>query len=150
MANPDSARVIDYLVGAMIAACREKSGLTLKQLAAKSGVSATNLKVYEAGSERIPASSLLRIAQALDTPISYFFSAIDIADCAGLSGSNSESIGPLECARVIQVFSQFRSPEAFDAAISVVRSMVVLEDTLQPRERDCAQLESPVSSLTDA
>src|SRR5262249_46995956 len=104
MARPESARVIDYLVGAMVAACREKSKLTLKQLAAKSGVSANNLKLYETGGERIPAGSLLKIARALDTPISYFFSAIDIADCAGFSGSNSEAIGPMECARVVKVF----------------------------------------------
>lgn len=143
MTTPESARVIDYLVGAMIAACRDKSGLTLKQLAARSGVSATNLKIYESGADRIPASSLLKVAQALDTPISFFFSAIDIADCAGLSGSNSESIGPMECARVIQVFSQFRSAEAFDAAISMVRSMVVLEDALRGREINPAEISSP-------
>lgn len=130
MARPKSAKVIDHLIGAMVAACREDAKLTHKQLAAKSEVGINELKQYEAGAARIPASHLLRIAQALDTPISYFFSAIDIADCTGMDGSTSESIGPTECARVIQVFSQFRSPETFDAAVAIARSMVVLEDRL--------------------
>ncbi len=122
--------MIDHLVGAMIAACREDAGLTHKQLAAKSQIAQASLKQYEAGASRIPASHLLQIAQALDTPISYFFSAIDIAACAGMDGSQSQGIGPTECARVIEVFSQFTSPAAFDAAIAMARSMVVLEDRL--------------------
>ena len=134
MGKPNSCRVVDHLIGAMVAASRVDSGLTLKQLAAKAGITQADLKQFEAGTVRIPASQLLRIAQALDTPISYFFSAIDIADCAGLDGSHSETIGPTECARVIQVFSQFRSTEAFDAAIAMVRSLVVLEDALRPRD----------------
>lgn len=134
MPKPSSTKVVDYLIGAMAAACRTESGLTQKQLAAKTGISVANLKQYEAGAERFPASSLLKVAQVLDTPISYFFSAIDIADCAGLDGSRSGALGPAECVRVIEVFSQFRSPQAFDAAVSIARAMVVLEDSLQPRE----------------
>lgn len=130
MARPNSAKVIDHLIGAMVAACREDAKLTHKQLAAKAEVGINELKQYEAGAARIPASHLLRIAQVLDTPISYFFSAIDIADCTGMDGSSSQGIGPTECARVIQVFSQFRSPETFEAAVAIARSMVVLEDRL--------------------
>ncbi len=133
MPGPKSARVIDHLLGAMAAAGREDSGLTPKQLAAKAGISLSDLKHYELGAARIPPSDLLKIAEALDTPISYFFSAIDIADCAGMDGSSSGTIGPTECARIIQIFSQFRSPAAFDAAISMVHSMVVLEDRLNTR-----------------
>lgn len=118
----------------MVAACRTEAGLTQKQLAAKTGVPLANLKQYEAGAERFPASSLLKVAQSLGTPISYFFSAIDIADCTGLGGSRSGALGPAECLRVIEVFSQFRSPQVFDAAVSIARSMLVLEDALQPRE----------------
>ncbi len=134
MPKPNSTRVVDHLIGAMVAACREESGLSQKQLATKVGIVLVDLKVFEAGAERIPASVLLAIAQALDTPISYFFSAIEIADCVGLGDSRSRSIGPAECARVIEVFSQFRSPQAFDAAISVARTMIVLEDALKPLE----------------
>jgi transcriptional regulator with XRE-family HTH domain len=132
--KPNSTRVVDHLIGAMVAACREEAGLSQKQLAAKASVSLNDLKLHEAGAERIPASVLLKIAQTLDTPISYFFSAIDIAESAGLGGSKSGGIGPAECARVIEVFAQFRSPQAFDAAVSIARSMVVLEDALSPRE----------------
>lgn len=117
----------------MVAACRAEAGLSQKQLAAKTGIKLTDLRLHEAGTERIPASALLKIAQVLDTPISYFFSAIDIADAAGLGGARAGTIGPAECARVIEIFSQFRSPQAFEAAVSIARSMVVLEDALQPR-----------------
>ncbi|MEQ1607421.1 MAG: helix-turn-helix transcriptional regulator [Hyphomonadaceae bacterium] len=141
MRKPSSTRVIDHLIGAMVAACRSESGLTQKQLAARTGISLANLKQHEAGTERIPASALLAIAQVLDTPVSYFFCAIDIADCAGLDGSRSGVLGPVECARVIDVFSQFRSAQTLDAAVSLARSMLVLEDALLPRD---------VSYTTDA
>jgi transcriptional regulator with XRE-family HTH domain len=133
VANPRSAKVIDHLVGAMIAACREDAGLTHKQLASKSGITLDALREYEAGAKRIAASHLLQVAQALDTPISYFFSAIDIAGSVGMDGSESQKLGPAECARVIQIFSQFRSAAAFDAAIAMARSIVVLEDRLEDR-----------------
>ncbi len=132
MRKPTSTRVVDHLIGAMVAACRTEAGLSQKQLAARTGIGLSELKLHEAGAARIPASALLKIAQVLDTPISYFFSAIDIADCTGFGGSRPGSIGPAECARVIEIFSQFRSPQAFEAAVSIARSMVVLEDALQP------------------
>jgi transcriptional regulator with XRE-family HTH domain len=132
--KPSSTKIVDHLIGAMVAACRAEAGLSQKQLAARTGVALGDLKLHEAGVERIPASSLLKIAQVLKTPISYFFSAIDIADCTGLGGSRPGAIGPAECARVIEVFSQFRAPQAFEAAVSIARTMVVLEDALQPRE----------------
>ncbi|MFT3723056.1 MAG: helix-turn-helix transcriptional regulator [Hyphomonadaceae bacterium] len=133
MSRFNSTRVVDHLIGAMVAACRLEAGLSQKQLAARTGIKLADLRLHEAGTERIPASALLKIAQVLDTPISYFFSAIDIADATGLGGSRPGTIGPAECARVIEIFSQFRSPQAFEAAVSIARSMVVLEDALQPR-----------------
>lgn len=115
----------------MVAACRIEAGLSQKQLAAKTGISLADLKLHEAGAERIPASALMKVAQVLDTPVSYFFSAIDIADCAGLDGSRSANIGPADCVRVIEVFSQFRSPQAFEAAMSIARTIAVLEDSMR-------------------
>lgn len=123
--------MVDHLIGAMVAACRVEAGLSQKQLAAKTGLSLADLKLHEAGTERIPASALMKVAQALDTPVSYFFSAIDIADCTGLNGSRSANIGPSDCVRVIEVFSQFRSPQAFEAAMSIARTIAVLEDAMR-------------------
>ena len=133
MRKPTSTRVVDHLIGAMVAACRVEAGLSQKQLAARVGIGLNELRLHEAGTERIAASALLKIAEVLDTPISYFFRAIDIADCTGFGDSPSGALGPAECARVIEIFSQFRSPQAFEAAVSIARTMVVLEDALQPR-----------------
>lgn len=123
--------MIDHLIGAMVAACRTEAGLTQKQLAARTGIPLADLKQHEAGKDRIPASALMKVAQALDTPVSYFFSAIDIADCTGLDGSPSARLGPSNCVRVIEVFSQFRSPQAFEAAVTIARTIAVLEDSLR-------------------
>lgn len=133
MRKPNSTRVLDHLIGAMVAACRTEAGLSQKQLAARAGIGLNELRLHEAGAARISASALLKVAQVLDTPISYFFSAIDVADCTGLGESRPGAIGPAECARVIEIFSQFKTPQAFEAAVSIARSMVVLEDTLQPQ-----------------
>jgi len=129
--GPSSTKVVDHLIGAMVAACRAEAGLSQKQLAAKTGISVADLKLHEAGTERIPASALMKVAQALGTPVSYFFGAIEIVDCTGLDGSRSASLGPADCVRVIEVFSQFHSPQAFEAAMSVARTIAVLEDSLR-------------------
>ena len=132
MPAPTSTRVIDHLIGSMIAAARLEVGLTQSDLAQQSGLGVRELRRYENGQNRIMASELLRVAEVLQVPISYFFGAMGVAECVGLDGSASETIGPENCARVIDVFRQFQSPASFDAAISMARSLLTMETLLHP------------------
>lgn len=131
MPTPTSTRVIDHLVGAMIAAARIEAGMTQGDLAQQTRLAVRELRRYESGQTRIMASELLRVAEALNVPISYFFGAMGVAECIGLDGSTSDTIGPENCARVIDVFRQFQTTASFDAAIAMARSLVTMETLLR-------------------
>ncbi len=138
MPTPISTRVVDHLIGSMIAAARIETGLSTGELARKADVPLRQLRRYESGSERILASELLRVAAALEVPVSYFFGAMGVAECVGLDGSTSDTIGPENCARLIDVFRQFQTTASFDAAITMVRSLVTMETLLLPTDKKSA------------
>lgn len=70
---PRSPDETDAFVGARLAQRRQALGLTQVALARRLGISAQQIQKYEAGSNRISASRLQRIAVALgDHPGAYF------------------------------------------------------------------------------
>lgn len=70
---PRSPDETDAFVGARLAGRRQALGLTQVALARRLGISAQQVQKYEAGTNRISASRLSRIATALgDHPGAYF------------------------------------------------------------------------------
>lgn len=63
--NPRDSTDIDRALGARLAARRRALGLTRQGVAATAGVSVQQLAKYEAGQNRIPASRLVVLAEAL-------------------------------------------------------------------------------------
>ena len=60
-------------IGKRIRFFRKQKGLTQMQLAEKVGVSFQQIQKYETGRDRISVDRLQQIAQAIEVPISYFF-----------------------------------------------------------------------------
>jgi transcriptional regulator with XRE-family HTH domain len=52
------------------------SGMTQQQLAEKVGIKFQQIQKYETGMNRVSASRLFDVAQALDVPISFFFEGL--------------------------------------------------------------------------
>lgn len=125
------ARIIDHLVGAMIATAREDAGVTVSGLARRIGVRSDDIKNYESGRQRIPASHLMKVAEALGTPLNYLFGAVEIAECLDLGKQRSGTLTIENCARVVTVFSQIRSPEVFDTAVLMARDLALLDARLE-------------------
>lgn len=67
---------IDVLVGARLRARRQARDLSQEALAERVGVSFQQVQKYERGANRISASRLVRIAVALQTPLSAFFQGL--------------------------------------------------------------------------
>jgi transcriptional regulator with XRE-family HTH domain len=67
------ATPVDAEVGAKIRLRRLEVGMSQTALAEIVGVTFQQIQKYEKGSNRIGASRLQQIAQALDRPVSYFF-----------------------------------------------------------------------------
>jgi len=68
---------IDVHVGRRVRLRRHSIGVTQQQLAAALGISFQQVQKYERGANRISASKLFEIGQALDAPISYFFEGLE-------------------------------------------------------------------------
>ena len=64
---------VDVAVGARIRLLRKLRGLSQQALAEAAGVTFQQIQKYERGANRVSASMLSRIANALDTPVAEMF-----------------------------------------------------------------------------
>ena len=67
---------IDHHVGKRIRRRRRLLGLTQQQLAEAVGIRFQQIQKYESGANRVSASRLFEIAEALDVPVQYFYEGI--------------------------------------------------------------------------
>lgn len=74
------AHPVDIFVGKRVRQRRWLLGMTQQQLAEKVGIKFQQIQKYETGSNRISASRLWDIADALDAPIGFFFDGLNDAD----------------------------------------------------------------------
>jgi transcriptional regulator with XRE-family HTH domain len=68
---------IDFHVGKRIRRRRRLLGLTQQQLAEGVGIRFQQIQKYESGANRVSASRLYEIAEALDAPVQYFYEGIE-------------------------------------------------------------------------
>jgi transcriptional regulator with XRE-family HTH domain len=73
---------IDRALGGRLAARRAALGMTRLQVAAAAGVSVQQLAKYEAGANRIPASRLVLLAEALGLPVGALLPSRESASAA--------------------------------------------------------------------
>ena len=78
----------DIHVGKRVRHRRWLIGMTQQQLAEQVGIKFQQIQKYETGANRVSASRLWDIADALDVPVSFFFEGLDEeAATAGEGGS---------------------------------------------------------------
>lgn len=68
---------VDSHVGQRIRQRRWMSGMTQQQLAEKVGIKFQQIQKYETGMNRVSASRLWDIAEALSVPVSFFFEGLN-------------------------------------------------------------------------
>lgn len=71
-----SPHPIDITVGSRIVSLRLAKRMTQTDLANSIGVSFQQVQKYERGSNRVSASRLWRISEALNVPMTYFFDGV--------------------------------------------------------------------------
>lgn len=77
MTNPKSPNEVDVTVGRNVRRIRNMIGMSQETLAAKLGLTFQQVQKYEKGTNRISASKLVAMSQALDCSIGQFFADID-------------------------------------------------------------------------
>ena len=70
------ATEIDLHLGRRLRRRRRLLGLTQQQLAMHVGIRFQQIQKYECGANRISAARLWQLAEALETPVSYFFDGL--------------------------------------------------------------------------
>lgn len=84
------AHPVDVHVGKRVRHRRWLIGMTQQQLAEKVGIKFQQIQKYETGANRVSASRLWDIAEALDVPVSFFFEGL--SDAADVDGTQ-ENVG---------------------------------------------------------
>ena len=81
--SSEGVKSIDRRVASRIRERRLQVGMTQQQLAELIGVAFQQAHKYERGISRVTAGRLYYIAEALQTPVSYFFASADSPDHRG-------------------------------------------------------------------
>ncbi|MEX0286103.1 MAG: helix-turn-helix domain-containing protein [Paracoccaceae bacterium] len=79
------AHPVDIHVGKRVRHRRWLIGMTQQQLAEKVGIKFQQIQKYETGANRVSASRLWDIADAMDVPVSFFFEGLDEAEKAAVA-----------------------------------------------------------------
>lgn len=78
---------VDVHVGKKIRQRRWLTGMTQQQLAEQVGIKFQQIQKYETGANRVSASRLWDISDALDVPVSFFFEGLE-SDSDGASAGS--------------------------------------------------------------
>ena len=124
---------IDHEVGRRIRRRRRLLGLTQQQLAESIGIRFQQVQKYESGANRVSASRLFEIAEALDVPVQYFYEEIK---------PSGESAVPVEDQIAPDILSQKETLDLIRAYYKLKerprRRLLELARSLGPEGRDDA------------
>ncbi len=102
---------VDVHVGKRIRHRRWLVGMTQQQLAEKVGIKFQQIQKYETGANRVSASRLWDISDALEVPVSFFFEGIDSETSENTSAASvpSDLMGDKEALDLVR--SYYAIPE---------------------------------------
>jgi transcriptional regulator with XRE-family HTH domain len=104
------AHPVDVHVGKRVRHRRWLVGMTQQQLAEQVGIKFQQIQKYETGANRVSASRLWDIADALDVPVSFFFEGLDDAgDNAAAAKVPADLMGDKEALDLVR--SYYAIPE---------------------------------------
>ena len=86
------AHPVDVHVGKRVRHRRWLVGMTQQQLAEKVGIKFQQIQKYETGANRVSASRLWDIADALDVPVAFFFEGIAESQQDGESTPRADAV----------------------------------------------------------
>ena len=102
---------VDVHVGKRVRHRRWLIGMTQQQLAEQVGIKFQQIQKYETGANRVSASRLWDIAEALDVPVYFFFEGLDEQekDTSGKSVVPADIMGDKEALDLVR--SYYAIPE---------------------------------------
>ena len=108
---------VDVHVGKRVRHRRWMLGVTQQQLAEKVGIKFQQIQKYETGMNRISASRLWDIAEALEVSVSFFFEGVEEEDLrARVRGDLMSDKEALELVRTYYAIPETQRKRLFDLA----------------------------------
>ncbi len=129
MSNERSSTAIDAYVGRRLKQRREELGLSQEKLADFLGISFQQVQKYERGFNRVGASRLFQIGEALAVPTAYFFEGIEPQNRGSLAEDNN-SPDPMNVASLLSApgamellaeYAKVTSPQQRKKIVELVR-----------------------------
>ena len=102
---------VDVHVGKRVRHRRWMLGVTQQQLAERVGIKFQQIQKYETGMNRISASRLWDIAEALDVPISFFFEGLDSAGRAEMESLPGDLMSDKEALELVRSYYAIPEPQ---------------------------------------
>ncbi len=113
----ETAHPVDVHVGQRVRQRRWMIGMTQQQLASRVGIKFQQIQKYETGANRVSASRLWDIADALEVPVSFFFEGLEAsADEAGAHGDMMTDKEALDLVRAYYAIPEHQRKSLFDLA----------------------------------
>lgn len=122
--TPDA---ISLHIGGKIKQRRKQQGLSLKKLAASTGLTYQQIQKYEQGRNRVSAPVLYTLSKMLDIPITYFFDGLD-SQTSGLLEQLAEIDRGEE---MLKSFLDLKNPHARQSVITMVKALHENEKALE-------------------
>jgi transcriptional regulator with XRE-family HTH domain len=143
--NRKSASATDRLVGGQMRARRLALGMSQTELAEAIGVSFQQVQKYEKGTNRISASRLQQIAEALQVPVPFFFEGAPglhaPKTAESLSASTSDVVTTSDDLKFTEALSRIKNARLRQYIVNLVEKIAANQQTGR---------EDPASFLRDA
>jgi len=108
--GPKSPEPKDFEIGRLIRARRLLCRLSQTELANTLGVTFQQVQKYEKGVNRVAAGRLVKIADTLDIPVSFFFEGA--TGLKGVAANINESLGLIRTAGALRLVRAFENMPA--------------------------------------
>ncbi len=137
--NKRSGDARDAEIGRRIRALRLERGLSQTELGNLLGVTFQQVQKYEKGANRVAAGRLQRVAEALQVPITFFYSGSGTVEDLGDADTVDVGLGFLETSgavRLVRAFSCIRDPDMRRAVMEMAERIADTSGGPRPdRER---------------
>lgn len=127
MATKKQPNPIDIHVGSRVRLRRMMVGMSQEKLGEQLGITFQQIQKYEKGTNRVGASRLQAMAQALDVPVSFFFPDAAPQQAGGMAEENSafmmDFMSTSEGLELSRHFMRVRDPKTRRKIIELVKAI---------------------------
>ena len=117
----------DIYVGSRIRMRRKMLGLSQEKLGEKLGITFQQIQKYEKGTNRVGASRLQAMSEALDVPVSYFFPETGPTAHPGMKEESASFVmdfmSTSEGLDLTRAFTRIKNPKVRRKVVDLVRTL---------------------------